>query len=117
MQTPLQITLRGLAHSDELAAHLQQRVEKLDRICDRIISCHVVIGLEGHHHHGNRCQLTIHLVLPEHEIVVHDAPQEERSFESATAKADRAFDDVERQLGHWVGRQRERRHERKGAAK
>jgi ribosome-associated translation inhibitor RaiA len=111
MHTPLQVTFRGLAHSDELATHLQQRFERLERISNRIVSCHVVIGLESHHHHGNRCRLSIHLVLPEHEILVNDAPQDERSFENATAKADRAFDDAERQLEHWAGRQRAHRHE------
>jgi ribosome-associated translation inhibitor RaiA len=111
MQTPLQVTFRGLAHSDELATHIEQRFERLMRICDRLVSCHVVIALESHHHHGDRCRLSIHLVLPEHEIVVDHPPKQERNSENATAKTDRAFDDAERQLEHWVGRQRERRHE------
>jgi putative sigma-54 modulation protein len=109
MQTPLQVTFRGIAHSDALATHLQQRVDRLERIFDRIVSCHVVVGLESHHHHGNRCRITIHLGLPEHELVVNDAPDEARMFEEATAKADRAFDDAESQLKHWVGRRHEHR--------
>jgi hypothetical protein len=51
----------------------------------------VVIALESHRHHGDRCRLSIHLVLPEHEIVVNDAPRQERNSENATAKTDRAF--------------------------
>jgi ribosome-associated translation inhibitor RaiA len=112
MQTPLQVTFRGIAHSDTLVSHLQQRVDRLERIFDPIVSCHVVVELEGHqHHHGDRCRFTIHVGLPEHELMVNDAPRGEHSFEDATAKADRAFDDAESQLEQWVGRMRGRRHE------
>jgi hypothetical protein len=43
--------------------------------------------------------------------MVNNAPRGEHSFEDATAKADRAFDDAESQLEQWVGRMRDRRHE------
>jgi ribosomal subunit interface protein len=112
MQTPLQVTFRGIAHSDALVTHLQQRVDRLERIFDRIVSCHVVVELEGHHHHhGDRCRFTIHVGLPDHELMVNDAPLVEYRAEDATAKADRAFDDAESQLERWVRRLRERRHE------
>ena len=58
MQTPLQITFRSIGHSNELAAHLQERADKLDEIFDRIISCHVVVERDGHHHRdGDRFRL------------------------------------------------------------
>ncbi len=111
MQTPVQLTFRSMAHSDALAAHLHHRAEKLQRIFDRIIACHVVVELAGsHHRHGDRRRFSIRVGLPGHELVVSHAPQDGHALESATANADRAFDETERQLEDWVGRQRERRH-------
>ena len=75
MQTPLQLTFRSMPHSDSIAAHIHARAEKLERLCDRVVSCHVVVGLAGHHHrNGDRFHVSINLGLPGHELVVtHDA--------------------------------------------
>ena len=35
MQVPLQLTFRGMAHSDALAAHVRLRAEELERLFDR----------------------------------------------------------------------------------
>ena len=112
MQTPLQLTFRSMDHSDALAAHLKDRVARLDRLFDGVISCHVVIELAGHHHqHGDRYRFSINVGLPGHELVVTHDPPDERAQGTALATADRAFDDVERQLEHWLTRQRSVRHE------
>jgi ribosome-associated translation inhibitor RaiA len=101
-----------MARSDALAAHLEHRAEKLDELFDRIISCHVVVELAGHHHrHGDHFHFCINVGLPGHEIIVTHTPVEDRDLESAYATADRAFDDAERQLEHWVTRERGQRRE------
>jgi len=112
MQTPVQITFRSMAHSDALAAHLQLRIDKLDHIFDRIVSCHVVIELEGHqHHHGEQHRISVNVGLPGHEIIVNHAPSHSPTIETAYATADRDFEDAERQLEDWLRRQRSHRHE------
>jgi ribosomal subunit interface protein len=112
MQTPLQLTFRSVEHSDSLALHVSHRSEKLERFFDRIISCHVVVELAGHHRsRGDPFRITVNLGLPGHEIVVSHAPPEGRILDDARETADRAFDEVERQLEDWVKRQREERHE------
>ncbi len=112
MQTPIQLTFRSIAHSDALAAHLQERAEKLDQLFDRIVWCHVVIELDGHHHrHGDRYRFSINVGLPGREIVVTRAPAADREHESPYESADKAFDEVARQLRDWVGRRRSSRHE------
>lgn len=99
-----------MAHSEALAARLEQRAAKLEELYDRIVSCHVVVELSGHRHrHGY--QVSINIGLPGHEILVSHAPSEERALETAEATADRAFDEAERQLEDWVGRQRAQRQE------
>jgi ribosomal subunit interface protein len=112
MQTPLQLTFRSMAHSDALAAHLEQRAEKLEQFFDRMISCHVVVKLAGHHSRcGDRYQFSINVGLPGHELLVTHVPAEDHDPESAYVSADRAFDEAERQLEDWVRRQRDQRRE------
>jgi ribosomal subunit interface protein len=101
-----------MAHSDALATHLQQRAEKLDHLFDRIVWCHVVVELEGHHHrHGDRYRFSINVGLPGHEIVVTRAPATDRDHAGPYESADTAFDEVTRQLQDWVSRRRSSRHE------
>jgi ribosome-associated translation inhibitor RaiA len=110
MQTPLQLTFRSSAgHSPALAEHLKMRAERLDEIYDRIISCQVVVELAGHHHqHGDRFHFSIHVCVSGHEIIVNHAPVAHREPRNAYESADLAFDDAERQLEDWVGRQRDK---------
>jgi ribosomal subunit interface protein len=111
MQNALQLTFRNMAHSDALAAHVTARAEKLEHFFDRIVSCHVVLGLEGHHQHrGDRFAVSINLSVPKHEILVNHTPSSHHEGETAYAAVDHAFGDAERQLEHWVGQQREGRH-------
>ena len=114
MQNELQLTFRNMAHSDALLVHVTARVEKLEHFCRRIVSCHVVLGLEGHQQRrGDRDVVSINLSVPRHEILVHQTPSRDRDGETAHAAVDRAFSDAERQLEHWVGQQREARHTEK----
>jgi ribosomal subunit interface protein len=112
MQMPLQLTFRSIARSEALATHVRRRTEKLERLFDRIVSCHVAVDLAGHHHrHGDRYAISINLGLPGGEVLVSRAPAEEHEALTALASADRAFDEAERQLEDWVGRLRENRHD------
>jgi ribosome-associated translation inhibitor RaiA len=111
VQVPLQLTFRGMTQSDALAAHARLGAENLERLYDRIVSCHIVVELAGHHHrHGDRFHVSINLGLPGHEIVVGHAPSEDRGPETAFGALDRAFDVVGRALEDWVKHQRTQRH-------
>jgi len=115
METPLQLTFRSMPHSDTLAAHLRMRTDRLERMFDHIISCHVVVELAAdHHQHGDRCRFSINVGLSGHEVVVSHAPQSGHVLDSASANADHAFDEAERQLEDWVTKRRDRRHEGPG---
>jgi ribosome-associated translation inhibitor RaiA len=112
MQVPLQLTFRGMAHSDALAAHVRLRAEKLERLFDRIVSCHVVVEPAGHHHrHGDRFHVSINLGLPGHEIRVGHAGSDDQGPETAYGAADRAFDDAGRELEDRVKHSRTQRHD------
>jgi ribosome-associated translation inhibitor RaiA len=108
MQNSLRLTFRSMAHSDTLAAHVTSRAAKLEHGCDRLVSCHVVLQLEGHHHrHGDRYRVCINLGLPKHEIIV--SHTNDREPETPYASVDRAFDEAGRQLEGWIGRHVEHR--------
>jgi putative sigma-54 modulation protein len=112
VQVPLQLTFRGMAQSDALAAHARLRAEKLEHLFDRIVSCHIVVEPAGHHHrHGDRFHVSINLGLPGHEILVGHAPSDDQGPETAYGAVDRAFDVVGRQLEDWVKHQGTQRHD------
>jgi ribosome-associated translation inhibitor RaiA len=111
VQMPLQLTFRSMAHSDEVAAEVQRRAEELERLFGRMVSCHVVVELAGHHHrHGDRYHVSINVGLPGHELIVSHDPLD-RNPESALAATHRAFDEIARQLEDWLKRRRGNRHE------
>jgi ribosomal subunit interface protein len=71
MQTPLQISLHGIAHSDALSSAIRKKAEKLDRFYPHITSCHVVLELaSGHQRHGQQLTARIDIRVPGGEIVV-----------------------------------------------
>jgi putative sigma-54 modulation protein len=111
MQTPFQLTFHSpVESSPALAAYLQLRADKLDQLYDRITSCHVVVGLAGHHHeHDNHFTISIHVGLPGHELLVNHVPKDDHKPVTALESADLAFDDAERLLEDWVSRRRDNR--------
>ena len=112
MQMPLQLTFRHLPHSDTLEALIRRRAERLEHLFARIISCHVVVELAGHHHHhGDRYIVAINLGVPGRELLVKRTPSDEEISETAHTTTDRAFDEMARQLEDWVKQTREHRHD------
>jgi putative sigma-54 modulation protein len=112
VQVPLQLTFRGMAQSEALAAHARLRAEKLEHLFDRIVSCHVVVELAGRHRHGDRFHVSINVGLPGHEILVGHAPSDDRGPETAYGAVDRAFDDAGREIEDWVKHQRTQRRDK-----
>ena len=88
------------------------RSDRLERLSDRVVSCHVVVEMSGHRHrHGNRFHASINLGLPGHEILVGHQPPDDKSPDTALAAVDHAFGDAERELEDWVRQKRvQRRH-------
>lgn len=102
MQLPVQITLRGLGHSDALEAAVRERAEWLDRFYDRITSCRVVVEVLGRHQHkGRSFSVKVDLKLPGGEIAV----TREHDEDVHVAVRD-AFDAARRQLEDHVRVQR-----------
>ena len=74
MQTPLQITIRHMAHSHALTARVREEVGKLSGFCPDIIGCRVVIEQRDRHKsQGRSFNVRIALQVPGHELIAnHD---------------------------------------------
>lgn len=70
METPLQISLHGIAASDALYAAVREKLNRLERYYARITSCHVVAESAGHSRTGKDFAVRIDLKVPGGEIAV-----------------------------------------------
>lgn len=71
MQIPLQITIRGIEHSDALEIHIREKANKLDEFFDHIMSCRVVVEVpHKHQHQGKQFNVRLDIGVPGGEIVV-----------------------------------------------
>lgn len=94
MQIPVQITTRGIEHSEALEAHIRDRANKLDKFFDHIMSCRVVAEIpHKHHHQGKQFNVRIDIGVPGSEITVNRDHHED----VYVALRD-AFDAAQRQL-------------------
>ena len=107
MQLPLQVTFRDMPRSDAVEAKIQERVDKLDKFYDRIMSCRVVIEApHTHHHQGKRYHVRIDLTVPHGELVVSKDQHADRTHEDVYVAVRDAFDAAQRQLKNYVRKQR-----------
>jgi ribosomal subunit interface protein len=99
MQTPLQITIRHMAHSHALTAHVREEVEKLSGFHPDIIGCRVVIEQRDRHKsQGRSFNVRIALDVPGHELIVnHDHDEDVHvAVCDACASLTRRLEDVAR---------------------
>jgi len=109
MQLPLQITFRHMASSDAVTTRIRERAEELERVCDRIMSCRVVVECRHpRRHQGNLFRIRIDLKVPGREIAVGRDPAEHHAHEDVYVAIRDAFDATRRLLEDHV---RERRGE------
>lgn len=99
MQVPLQITYRGIHHSDALDARIRDKAAKLEELHPRITSCRVVVE-ERHRHkqQGREFTVSIDLRLPGHELFVNRDHDEDVyvAVRDAFDAAGRKLEDVAR---------------------
>ena len=102
MKIPLQISLHGIGRSNALYNAIQEKVEKLARYYNHIMSCRVVLELAGRHkRHGRQFTARIDLKVPGGEIVINREHDEDVQI----ALRD-AFDAARRKLEDYGREQR-----------
>lgn len=109
MQLPCQITFRDIPPSEAVEAKIRQKVEKLNRFYDRIISCRVIIEVpHQHHHQGQIYQVSIDLTLPGGELVINRHPSQHQSHENLYVAIRDAFNAAQRKLKSYAAVQRKK---------
>ena len=109
MQIPLQITFHDLPPSDAIEAQIRQKVEKLNRFYDRIISCRVVVEApHRHHHQGNIYHVRIDLSVPQGEVVINRNPSQNHAHEDLYVAIRDAFAAAQRRLKSYAAVQRQK---------
>ncbi len=106
MESPLQVSFHGLAHSGALEAYVRTRAEKLETFFARIVGCHVVLDAPHRAHSGGHYGVRINLNVPGEEIAVTRTPEESVASEDPYAAVDRAFDQAGRRLEDYARRRR-----------
>jgi ribosome-associated translation inhibitor RaiA len=107
MQIPLQITFRGLSPMPSVGALINERSTRLERFCDRIIRCHVIVGVpHRHHRNGRRYSVHIDITTPLGTFVVTREPADHASTQQLDVAIRDAFDAATRQLEEEARRRR-----------
>lgn len=76
MDTPLEITFKGLDKSLSIEEKIQEKVAKLERIFARITHCRVVVSAPNKHaHKGKSYEIKIDIGIPDHKplILTHES--------------------------------------------
>jgi ribosome-associated translation inhibitor RaiA len=106
MQTPVQVTFRGLPVSDTLEEMCRLEAEKLERYDPRIISCRITVARPGRHHKGDAYDIRIDLRRPGRELIVSREATQHPASENPRLAVREAFDTARRQLEEHVRRRR-----------
>lgn len=107
MQLPLEITFRGIPHSDAVETRIREKAAKLERFCDNIISCKVAVEAEHHNQQqGNLYHVRVDLNVPNKHIVVSREHHDRQAYEDVYVALRDAFDAAKRQLEEHVRIQR-----------
>ena len=108
MQLPLDISYRGVEKSDQLDALIRDKASRLDRFCDHISRCDVVVEQPNHaQHSGNPFRVRIDVTVPPgHELVADERQNAHEMHEPLSKVINDAFKAMERQLKTLVEKQR-----------
>ena len=107
MQTPLQITLRGIPPTPTLEARVREWVDELETFFDGIVSCRVSIEApHRHHHQGRLYRVRIEIGVPGERIVVGRSPDEHAAHADPYVALRDTFRAARRQLEDYVRRLR-----------
>lgn len=107
MPIALQTTYRDFPPPLSAEKRIRNRVDKLQRLFPRIISCHVVAE-ESHqsHHKGKLYSVHVNVVVPGGEIVASRDRHDKHDHEDFYVAMRDAFDALERQLRSHAERKR-----------
>lgn len=103
--SPVQITFHGVDHSDAIESRIRKKIEKLEKLAGKIITCHVVVEVPHKHmHKGKLYSIKIDLSVPGDEIVVNRDSDKDHSHEDIYVAIRDSFNEAKRQLQDYLRR-------------
>jgi len=107
MQLPLQIVFRDMEPSPAVESVIRERTERLEHLCDEIVSCRIVVEQRHkHQHRGALFHVRIDLKVPGTELVSSRGPDEHHAHEDPYVALRDAFDAMRRQLEDYTRKRR-----------
>lgn len=108
MQVPLELSFRNLRRDPHLVALVEEKVDKLEQVCDYLTSCRVAIEQpQTHQTVGSAYRVRVNVQLPPgHEVVVSREPGQGQMHEPAETVIRRAFETARRRVAEIAERQR-----------
>lgn len=109
MQVPLEISYRGVEKTEALDALVNEKVAKLERVCNYINSCRIAIEkIHDRPSSGSPYRVRIDLTVPPgHELAAVKNPGEGDQYDPLESVIRSAFDAARRQLTELTQRQRD----------
>lgn len=100
MQIPLEISFHGVSRSEWSENFIREQAKRLERFCDHIISCRVVVEQPHHHrHHGNPYRVRVEVRIPPNkDLVATEEPKAVDKDSELHPVILNAFKKVERQI-------------------
>src|SRR5207302_10157858 len=98
MQLPVGISYRGVEKTEQLENHIRAKAARLDRFCDHISRCDVVVEHPNQaQHSGNPFRVRIDVTVPPgHELVAEEKPTEHDMHEPLSKVINDGFKAMER---------------------
>jgi cold shock CspA family protein/ribosome-associated translation inhibitor RaiA len=108
MKIPLEIAFKGIQHTDEIEALIREEAEKLDKVCNYLMSCRVAVEKRQQHQEvGNPYRVRIDMTVPPgHELVIRREPSKGDMHDPLPIVIKHAFAAAARQLRKLVEEQR-----------
>ena len=102
MQTPPEIHFHDMDRSEAVEQAVMDRADKLDRLYDRITSCHAYVhAAQRNQRKGNHYEVRLEVRVPGTELAVSNQPGNRNAHEDVYVAVRDAFDAMERQLKTW----------------
>lgn len=107
MKLPLEITFRDIPKSDFVEANIREKAAKLDTFYDHIMACRVIVEApHSHKQKGTLYHVIIDVTVPDGELVVDRAHDDNHAHEDVYVAIRDAFDAMRRQLKAYASKRR-----------
>lgn len=99
MNIPLEIVFRNMERSDAIEARIREKAQRLERFCENMTRCRVVVEApHRHHHRGKLYQVGVEIGVPGKPVIVNHAGPADPAHEDVYVAIRDAFSAATRRL-------------------